>query len=62
MGHFMSQEIKRIVRFALFSAVGFGIVGLIAGAVHLLGTSEEFFSLSVFMMPIWGGLEQRHLD
>ncbi len=51
-----AQEIKRIARFALFGAVGFGIGGLIAGAFHSLGGEDEFVSVSVFIMPIWGGL------
>jgi hypothetical protein len=31
MGHFMSQEVKRIAKFTLFGAVGFGIGGAIMG-------------------------------
>jgi len=53
----LSINVKRITKCAIFGAVGFGIGWLIAGVFQeSIGTSNDYFSASVLIMPIWGGL------
>lgn len=48
-----AQEIKRIARFALFGAIGFGVGGLIA--VVPIGVAGESYSLGLIPMGAIGG-------
>ncbi len=54
-----AQELKRIGRFALFGAIGFGIGGAVAGGIQqaISSPQEMFGSFVVFItIPIWGAI------
>ncbi len=54
-----AQEIKRIAKFALFGAVGFGVGGAVAGGIQQAISSpwEMFSTFVVFItVPVWGAI------
>ena len=54
-----TQELRRIARFALFGAIGFGAGGAVAGGIQqAISSPYEMFAIIVFFftIPVWGAI------